>query len=110
MYATWTLINSDALDGSPEASIQELGGVVEVIYSTVVSEVVYVLGKVTGETFWTNVSNQLEPWSFTEVSPETAYNFIDNTFSEAPNRPNPVPGVVEPTKADMLALIPEWPV
>lgn len=110
MYATWTLISSEVLDGSPEAAIKELGGTSEVVYSTVVADVVYVLGRVTGETFQTNLSNQLEPWSFTEVSAETAYNFIDTTFSESPNRPNPVPGVAEPTKAEMLALVPEWPV
>lgn len=110
MYATWTLINSNILDGSPEIAISELGGTTEVIYSTVVEEVAYVLGRVSGEAFETNLSNQLDPWNFTKVSAETAYNFIDNTFSEAPYRPNPVPGIVEPTRADMLALVPEWPV
>jgi hypothetical protein len=109
MYATWTLIDSEVLDGSPEGAIVELGGTCEILYSTVVSGAAYVLGKITGETFETNLSNQLEPWGFTVVSAETAYNFIDSTFSEIPNNPRAVPGVVEPTKAEMLGLIPDWP-
>lgn len=110
MYATWTLIDGELLDGSPENKIKELGGTCEIIYSTVISDVVYVLAIVSGENFESNIGTNLDPWSFTLVSAETAYSFIDSTFFETFYNPRAIPGIVEPTKAEMLSLIQDWPI